>query len=135
MLSLYLNIIPVKHFISKTALFEWTVDDIACGVNSLILLLRSESPSGMCAKLRTVAASNNRDHAPRSLYYYLFAPHIYGCCSSHIFRSWWTMHSVQRQWRGCNTSFLIHLHDNANSEQFHSSVFLCSEFTSTVHLF
>jgi len=25
--------------------------------------LRSESPSGMCAKLRTVAASNNRDHA------------------------------------------------------------------------
>jgi len=25
--------------------------------------LRSEIPSGMCAKLRTVAASNNRDHA------------------------------------------------------------------------
>jgi len=30
----------------------------------------------MCAKLRTVAASNNRDHAPQSLYYCLFAPHI-----------------------------------------------------------
>ena len=27
------------------------------------MLLRSEIPSGMCAKLRTVAASNNRDHA------------------------------------------------------------------------
>ena len=26
-------------------------------------MLRSEIPSGMCAKLRTVAASNNRDHA------------------------------------------------------------------------
>jgi len=25
--------------------------------------LRSEIPSGMCTKLRTVAASNNRDHA------------------------------------------------------------------------
>jgi len=41
-------------------------------------LLRSESPSGMSPKLRTVAASNNRDHAPpQSLYYCLFAPHIY----------------------------------------------------------
>jgi len=59
--------------------------------------LRSESPSGMCAKLYTVAASNNRCHSPRtlvitfnrshvnigraytprSLYYCLFAPHIY----------------------------------------------------------
>ena len=42
------------------------------------ILLRSESPSVMCAKLRTVAASNNRDHAPQSLYYCLFAPHISG---------------------------------------------------------
>jgi len=31
------------------------------------VMLRSEIPSGMCAKLRTVAASNNRDHPPRSL--------------------------------------------------------------------
>ena len=43
------------------------------------LLLRSEIPSGMCAKLRTVAASNNRDHpTTRSLYYCLFAPLISG---------------------------------------------------------
>jgi len=31
------------------------------------ILLRSEIPSGMCAKLRTVAASNNRDHPTISL--------------------------------------------------------------------
>jgi len=30
-------------------------------------VLRSESASGMCSKLRTMAASNNRDHAPQSL--------------------------------------------------------------------
>ena len=29
-----------------------------------IQLLRSEIPSGICAKLRTVAASNNRVHMP-----------------------------------------------------------------------
>jgi len=40
-------------------------------------LLRSEIPSGICAKLRTVAASNNRVHPTRSLYYCLFAPHIH----------------------------------------------------------
>jgi len=34
-----------------------------------LLLLRSEIPSGMCAKLRTMAASNKRDHPTRSLYY------------------------------------------------------------------
>ena len=32
----------------------------------------------MCAKLRTVAASNNGDHALQSLYYCLFAPRICG---------------------------------------------------------
>ena len=39
------------------------------------ILLRSEIPSGMCAKLRTVAASNNRDHARNLSYYCLLAPH------------------------------------------------------------
>jgi len=34
------------------------------------------NPSGMCAKLRTVAPSNNRVHMPWSLCYCLFAPHI-----------------------------------------------------------
>ena len=39
-------------------------------------LLRSEIPSGICAKLRTVAVSNNRVHMPWSLYYCLFVPQI-----------------------------------------------------------
>ena len=39
------------------------------------ILLRSEIPSDMCAKLRTVAASNNRVHMPWTLCYCLFAPH------------------------------------------------------------
>jgi len=51
--------------------------------------MRSESPSSKCAKLHTVAASSNRDHAAQSLYYCLFAPHIYAYCSSRISRSWW----------------------------------------------
>ena len=66
------------------------------------ILLRSESPSGMCAKLHTVAASNNRDHARQSLYYCLFVPRLCGCCSSRTFRSWWIAHSMQRQRSGCN---------------------------------
>jgi len=65
----------------------------ACGLSSLVLalggwvqvnaswavlpLLRSEIPSGICAKLSTVAASNNGDHPTRSLFCCLFAPHIY----------------------------------------------------------
>jgi len=36
-----------------------------------------KSPSGMCAKLRTVAVSNKRFHAPQSLYYCLVTPHLY----------------------------------------------------------
>ena len=41
------------------------------------ILLRSEIPSSICVKLRTMAASNNRDHPTRSLFYCLFAPHTY----------------------------------------------------------
>ena len=44
----------------------------------------------------TVAASNNRYHAPQSLYYCLFTPHIYGCYSLHTSRSWWIAHWTQR---------------------------------------
>jgi len=41
-------------------------------------------------------------------YYCLFAPHIYGCCSSCISRLWWIAHSTQHHCRGCNNilSFL-----------------------------
>ena len=40
------------------------------------IMLGSEIPSGICAKLRTVAASNNRDHACNLSYYCLLALHI-----------------------------------------------------------
>jgi len=43
-----------------------------------LVLLRSERLSGMCAKRRTVPASNNRDHPTTSLCYCLFVPHIHG---------------------------------------------------------
>jgi len=58
------------------------------------------SLSGKCAKLHTVAAtSNDGVHMPWSLYYCLFTPRIYGCCSSLTSRSWWIAHSTQRQQR------------------------------------
>jgi len=38
-----------------------------CSRSENIWILRLESPSGKCAKLHTVAASNNRDLTPRSL--------------------------------------------------------------------
>ena len=67
------------------------------------ILLRSEIPSGMCAKLRTVAASNNRDHARNLSYYCLLALHIKSCYSSRTSRSWWITQSTQHHRRGCNS--------------------------------
>jgi len=61
--------VGVKNFRLGTPL-EW-----GCWSN---IVLSWERPSSMCAKLRTVAASNNRNHAPWSLCYCLFTPHIYG---------------------------------------------------------
>jgi len=58
------NFLPSSIF-TPHALFEY------------LLVLWSASSSGMCAKLHTVAASNNRVHMPWSLYYCLFAPRIY----------------------------------------------------------
>jgi len=82
------------------------------------ILLRSEIPSGMSAKLRTVAASNNRVHMPWSLSAYAgryvlsftswyrqsfhatitliaCSRHIYvWCCSSRTSRSWWITQST-----------------------------------------
>ena len=73
-----------------------------------LVLLRSKIPSGKCAKLHTMAASNDRDHLLRSLYYCLFVLHIYGCYSSRTSHSWGIAHSMQRQPRGGNNipSFL-----------------------------
>jgi len=65
-------------------------------------VLRSESPSGMCAKLRTVATNNSRVHPTRSLCYCLFAPHIYGVVlRAHSGRGEPRI-SAQRQRSGCN---------------------------------
>jgi len=36
--------------------------------DSFFILLRSESPSGKCAKRHTVAASNHSDNVPQSLF-------------------------------------------------------------------
>jgi len=58
------------------------------------LLFRSESRRGMCAKLRTVAASSNRNNTPWSFCYCLFAPRIYGCYSKLTSRLWWIAHST-----------------------------------------
>jgi len=71
-------------------------------------VLQLENLSGKCAKLHTVAASNNRDHMSWSLYYCLFAPHIYGCYSLGTSHSWWIAHSTQHQPKGYNNipSFL-----------------------------
>ena len=68
----------------------------------------SEIPSGMCAKIRTMAASNNRDHARNLSYYCLLALDIWWCYSSRTFRSWWIKQSTQHYQRGCNNipSFL-----------------------------
>ena len=75
-----------------------------------LALLRSEIPSGKCAKLHTVAASHNEDHMPWSLYYCLFAPHIYGCYSSRTSRSLWIAHLTPterlQQHRGLNWKLL-----------------------------
>jgi len=70
--------------------------------------MRSEIPSGMCAKLRTMAASHNRDHVLQSLLLLLARfTHTYFCslCTSRL---WWIIQSTQHHRRGCNNipSFL-----------------------------
>jgi len=68
------------------------------------ILLRSEIPSGMRAKLRTVAASNNRDHARNLSYYCLLALQTWWCYSSRTSRSWWIIQWTQHHRRGCNNT-------------------------------
>ena len=48
------------------------------------ILLWLEIPSGICAKLRTVAASNNRDHSRNLSYYCLLAAYIMALFFTHI---------------------------------------------------
>ena len=74
--AFYLFCGPLQYFLAKYLLRGLHI--------SFCTVLRSEIPSGMCAKLRTVAASNNRDHPTRSLCYCLFAPHTYILFFAHI---------------------------------------------------
>jgi len=63
-----------------------------------------ESPSGKCAKLHTVAASNNRDHMPcHSIIACSCHIYIYRCYSSRTSRSRWIAYSTQHQLGGCNS--------------------------------
>ena len=54
-----------KIFVSRSnyGWFQRGYADVVVG----LVMLRQEIPSGMCAKLRTVPPSNNRDHPTRSL--------------------------------------------------------------------
>jgi len=88
---------------------SWFDQHIVHGRRYKSLLMRSESLSRKCTKLHTVAASNNRDHMSQPLYYCLFAPHTYGCCSSRTSHSWWITHSTQCQRRGCNNISCLQL--------------------------
>jgi len=76
-LGLAVGVLPITHY---TCIIIPCVCSLSTepspGLNRRCTLLRSEIPSGICAKLRTVAASNNRVHMPGSLYHCLFAPHI-----------------------------------------------------------
>jgi len=80
---------PVHHCITVqmklvTALMKLVTAPLHCITGHSSILLRSESPNGICAKLRTVVALATskqqycRVHPTRSLYDYLIARHIYG---------------------------------------------------------
>ena len=70
------------------------------------ILLRSEIPSGICAKLRTAYAQSFaftcHDHSiiACSLHIYVW------CCSSRTSRPWRTTQSTQHHRRGCNIGII-----------------------------
>ena len=82
----------------KSNKIHHSLDRVQCSSLPCILL-RSEILSGMCAKLRTVAASNNRDHARNLSYYCLLALHILWCYSSRTTHSWWITHNQRNTTR------------------------------------
>jgi len=65
-----------QPFRSSADFASLAVEGNALFFSTYNILLRSEIPSGMCAKLRTMVASNNRDHARNLSYYCLLALHI-----------------------------------------------------------
>jgi len=149
------------HFLlysSKVSLYAaWKQTSRSCC--AALGLLRSEILSGMCAKLRTVAASNNRDHArnlslrmlvaafyrshvnigrattSQSLLLFLLALHIWWCCSSRTSRSWWITQSTQHHWRGCNRVIKTSLHQDGfiNVQRFWLNLHLFHTVWSNEH--
>jgi len=83
---------------------SYHADDWWC---DCISVLRSEIPSGMCAKLRIVAASNNRDHASQSLLLLLARATLIYFCSLRTSHSWWIIQSTQHHRRGCNKRIVL----------------------------
>ena len=75
---------------------------------SCVVIRKLERQITRCTKLHTVAATNNRDHPTRSLYYCFFTSHICLCCSLRTSHLWWIALSMQHLLRGCNNvpSFL-----------------------------
>ena len=73
----------------------------------MMMMLQSEDQSGKCAKLHTVAASNNREYClTRSLIACLHLIQEYVCYSSRTSRSWWIAQATQHQPRSCNNARL-----------------------------
>jgi len=91
-----------------------------------MVLLRSESPSGKCAKLHTVAASNNRNHMPWSRFAYASRYLQSFTCQYH------------QRWHATITLLLLvlrahpvrvesHIQPNANGEVATTSPPFCNE--------
>jgi len=60
------------------------------------IMRRNQSLRALIIMFSRSQVTIGRDSMPQSLYYCLFGPHIYGCCSSCTFHSWWIAHSTQR---------------------------------------
>jgi len=66
------------------------------------IMLRNHSSRMLVILFNRLDIGIGRHSTPQSLFYCLFVPHVYGCCSSRTSHSWWITHLTQRQRRGCN---------------------------------
>ena len=83
----------------------YCIDVIILTTSKMIVVLRSEVPSGIWAKRRTVATIEFTCHDHSII---ACSRHIYvWCCSSHTSRSWWITQSTQHHRRGCNSCNVI----------------------------
>ena len=99
-------------------------------------------PTPIVVTLNRWHVSISWDYTPRSLYFGLFATRAYGCYSSCTSRSWWIVHSTQRQRRGCNTAFQINFSHHipkliipVEMVQFLSKLLLKQRFLAVLHHF